>query len=341
MMHNEQPQVFAGSASEALTHDICEYMGVPVARSQSRHFSDGETWVKIDQNVRGAKCFVVQSTRPPANDHLMELLQLLDALRRASAASITVVVPYFGYARQDRKDQGRVALSAKLVANLLDVAGANRVLTIDLHSGQIQGFFDIPVDHLYASSVIIEHIRDLKIPDLVVVSPDVGNVKRARSYAQALNAPLTIIDKRRPEPNVSEVMNIIGDVKGRTAFLFDDLIDTAGTICHGAQALMEHGAKEVYAACTHPVLSGPARERLAKSPLKRLFVTDTIPQENDASLDKLEVVSVAQLLGEAIWRIHHDQSVSELFHLFDSSVRKHKAQAELELFPEGEEKPKE
>ncbi|MFW5870561.1 MAG: ribose-phosphate diphosphokinase [Candidatus Sumerlaeota bacterium] len=337
-MHFEQPQVFAGSASEGLAHDICEYMGVPVAKSQTKHFSDGETWVKIDQNVRGARCFVVQSTCPPTNEHLMELLQLLDALRRASAASVTAVIPYFGYARQDRKDQGRVALSAKLVANLLHVAGAARVLTIDLHSGQIQGFFDIPVDHLYASTVIVDHIRELDIPDLVVVSPDVGNVKRARSYAQALNAPLTIIDKRRPEPNVSEVMNIIGDVKGRNAFLFDDLIDTAGTICYGAEALIEAGAKDVYAACTHPVLSGPARDRLAKSPLKRVYVTDTIPQKNDDSLDKLEIVSVAQLLGEAIWRIHHNQSVSELFNLFDSSVRKHQAQAELELFPEGKKK---
>jgi ribose-phosphate pyrophosphokinase len=291
-------------------------MKIPVGRSESRTFSDGETWVKIDECVRGTRCFVVQSTCSPVNDSLIELLQFIDALRRASAASITAVIPYFGYARQDRKDQGRVALSAKLVANLITTAGANRVLTIDLHAGQIQGFFDIPVDHLYASSVVVEHIQRLNLPDLVVVSPDVGNVKRARAYATALDAPLVIIDKRRPRANVSEVMNIIGNVEGCNAFLVDDMIDTAGTICNGAAALKQRGAKAVYAACTHAVLSGPARERLAQAELEKLLITDTIPQANDESLNKLDVVSVAPMLGEAIWRIQSNESVSALFGLY-------------------------
>ena len=307
------PYIFAGSASRELAHSICQYMQMPVGRMETRIFSDGETWVKIDDNVRGKDCFVIQSTCPPVNNHLMELLLIIDALRRASVRSVTAVIPYFGYGRQDRKDQGRVALSAKLVANLITTAGADRVLTVDLHSGQIQGFFDIPVDHLYASHVVAKHILSLKIPDCVVVSPDVGNVKRARAYASRLDAPLVIIDKRRPSPNVSEVMNLIGSVKGRVAFMFDDLIDTAGTICNGAEALMEQGAKEVYAACTHAVFSGDARERLAKSCLTRIFVTDTIPQRNNIGVEKLEVISMAPLLGEAIKRIHSNQSVSALF----------------------------
>jgi ribose-phosphate pyrophosphokinase len=312
-------------------------MKIPMGRSESRTFSDGETWVKIDECVRGTRCFVVQSTCSPVNDSLIELLQFIDALRRASAASITAVIPYFGYARQDRKDQGRVALSAKLVANLITTAGAQRVLTIDLHAGQIQGFFDIPVDHLYASVVVVDHIRHLNLPNLVVVSPDVGNVKRARAYATALDAPLVIIDKRRPKANVSEVMNIIGSVEGCNAFLVDDMIDTAGTICNGAAALKQRGAKAVYAACTHAVLSGPARERLAQADLEKLIITDTIPQANDASLDKLDVVSVAPMLGEAIWRIQSNESVSALFGLYadgkaDPSGGSSIVQPELDLF---------
>ena len=308
-----QAYIFAGSASRELTDSICKYLKWPVGRMETLIFSDGETWVKIDENVRGKDCFVVQSTYTPVNEHLMELLLIIDALRRASAASITAVIPYFGYARQDRKDQGRVALSAKLVANLITTAGATRVLTMDLHSGQIQGFFDIPVDHLYASPVIAEYFKKLNLPDVVVVSPDVGNVKRARAYSERLGAPLVIIDKRRPLANVSQVMNLIGNVEGRVAVMFDDLIDTGGTICNGAETLKERGAREVYAACTHAVFSGPARKRLSESCLKRIFVTDTIPQKNGADFDKLEVISIAPLLGEAIKRISYKQSVSALF----------------------------
>ena len=305
--------IFTGSASRQLTTAICQNLNAPLGRAETRIFSDGETWVKIDENVRGEDCFVVQSTSMPVNDNLMELLLMMDALRRASARSITAVIPYFGYARQDRKDQGRVALSAKLVANMIVAAGASRVLTMDLHSGQIQGFFDIPVDHLYASPVVAHYIKGLNIPDLVVVSPDVGNVKRARAYAALLDAPLVIIDKRRPAPNVSEVMNLIGSVKGRTAFLLDDLIDTAGTICNGAGVLLEQGAREVYAACTHSVLSGPAKTRIAESCLKRVYVTDTIAQRDCEGFEKLEIISIAPMLGEAIKRISLNQSVSALF----------------------------
>lgn len=337
-MAGSQPHVFSGTASTDLTRAICAYMGLPEGRCEVKKFSDGETWVKIDENVRGMDCFVVQSTRPPANDNLMELLQLIDALRRASAKNITAVIPYFGYARQDRKDQGRVALTAKLVANLITTAGADRVLTLDLHAEQVQGFFDIPVDHLYASAVLVEHILRLNLPNLAVVSPDVGNVKRARSYATALHAPLVIIDKRRPCANVCEVLNIIGHVEGHTAFLFDDLIDTAGTICNAVSALRENGAGDVYAACTHAVLSGPARERLSKSGIKKLFITDTIPQENDDVLTNLEVVTVASLLGEAILRINNKQSLSTLFEMFEYGTRRQKtaetksSQPELDLF---------
>ena len=274
-MADRYPYVFSGSASRDLTRKICRYMDLPMGRSDVQSFSDGETKVKIDENVRGAKCCVVQSMCMPVNDNLMELLLFIDALRRASASNVTAVIPYFGYARQDRKDEGRVALAAKLVANLITEAGADRVLTVDLHAGQIQGFFDIPVDHLYASVVLVEHIKNLKIPDMVVVSPDVGNVKRTRAYGSALNAPLAIIDKRRPRANVSEVMSIIGDIEGCNAFLLDDLIDTAGTICNGVRALKEKGAKDVYAACTHAVLSGPARDRLRESGLKRLWCRES------------------------------------------------------------------
>ena len=332
-MTAQYPHVFAGNASIELAQAICRYMGIPVGKSETRTFSDGETSVKINENVRGTKCFVVQSTCPPANDNLMELLQFIDALRRASASSVTAVMPYFGYARQDRKDQGRVALTAKLVANLIAVAGADRVLTVDLHSGQIQGFFDIPVDHLYASVVIAERIRRLAIPDLVVVSPDVGNVKRTRAYAEALGAPLVIIDKRRSKPNVSEVMCLIGDVRGHNAILLDDLIDTAGTICNAVTALRENGAKDVYAACTHAVLSGPACGRIRESGLKRLIITDTIPRRDSVDLDCLEVVSLAGFLGEAIWRIQNNQSVSALFGLYgDDAAEESGPQAELDLF---------
>jgi ribose-phosphate pyrophosphokinase len=270
--------------------------------------------VKIDENVRGKRCFVIQSTYTPVNDHIMELLMMLDALRRASASSVTAVVPYFGYARQDRKDQGRVALSAKLMANLITSAGAHRVITMDLHAAQIQGFFDIPVDNLYAQPVLVEHVKRMRIENLVVVAPDIGSVKRARNYALCLDAPLVIIDKRRPKPNVSEVLNIIGAIKDCNAFIFDDLIDTAGTVSNAVAALKENGALDVYAACTHGVLSGNACEKLVKSGLKKLFVTNTIPRCAAKSVEGLlEEVSIAPLLGETIRRINNNQSVSAIF----------------------------
>jgi ribose-phosphate pyrophosphokinase len=308
-----EPIIFSGSASKQLTQDICNFLKLPKGNLETTHFSDEETWVKINENVRGADVFVVQSTCTPVNDNLMELLLIIDALRRASAQRVNAVIPYFGYARQDRKDQGRVALSAKLVANLITTAGAERVLTVDLHSGQIQGFFDIPVDHLLAAPLLVDYVKKLNLENYVVVSPDVGNVKRARGYAERLDAPLVIIDKRRPRPNVSEVMNIIGEIVGRNVFIFDDMIDTAGTIVNAARALKEKGARDVYACCTHPILSGDALKRIAESPLKEAIVTDTIPVNNKKPIDKIHVVSVAPLFGEAIRRIHNHQSVSALF----------------------------
>jgi ribose-phosphate pyrophosphokinase len=308
-----EPIIFSGSASKQLTQDICNFLKLPKGNLETTHFSDEETWVKINENVRGADVFVVQSTCTPVNDNLMELLLIIDALRRASAQRVNAVIPYFGYARQDRKDQGRVALSAKLVANLITTAGAERVLTVDLHSGQIQGFFDIPVDHLLAAPLLVDYVKKLNLENYVVVSPDVGNVKRARGYAERLDAPLVIIDKRRPRPNVSEVMNIIGEIVGRNVFIFDDMIDTAGTIVNAARALKEKGARDVYACCTHPILSGDALKRIAESPLKEAIVTDTIPVNNKKPIDKIHVVSVAPLFGEAIRLIHNHQSVSALF----------------------------
>jgi ribose-phosphate pyrophosphokinase len=304
--------IFAGSASVELGELICAYLGMPLGRRETRVFSDGETWVKIDENVRGTKCFVIQSTSNPVNNNLIELLMIIDALKRASAASVSAVIPYYGYARQDRKDQGRVALSAKLMANLIARAGADRVLAMDLHSEQIQGFFDIPVDHLYAAPVMVDHIKKLELDNLIVVSPDVGNVKRARYYATLLGAPLVIIDKRRPEHNVSEVVNLIGEVKGCNAFIFDDLVDTAGTVCNAADVLKDRGALGVYCACTHGVLSGPAMERINKSCIRKFYITNSIARQVPAD-GKLEVVSVAPLLGEAMRRIHNNQSVSQLF----------------------------
>lgn len=310
----DQPHIFAGNASKELGQLICEHLGMHLGRSVTRTFSDGETWVKIDENVRGKRCFVIQSTYTPVNEHLIELLFHIDALRRASAQRITVVIPYFGYARQDRKDQGRVSLAAKVVANLIASAGANRVITMDLHAGQIQGFFDIPVDNLFATPVLTRHVKEMNIPDLTIVSPDVGSVKRARRFAISLDAPLTIVDKRRPKPNVAEVVNIMGEVQGRNAFIFDDMIDTAGTIVSAVQVLRDHGAKDIYAGCTHGVLSGPAMERLRDAGLKRLITTNTIPRENHTcGVDNLDVVSVAPMLGETIRRIINNESVSALF----------------------------
>lgn len=309
-----KPIVFGGSAGLHLSTEVAGLIDVIHGRIETQRFSDGETSVKILNNVRGADTYVVQSTCTPVNDNLMELLLTIDALRRASAERINVIIPYYGYARQDRKDQGRVALSAKVVANLLVASGAHRIVCLDLHSAQIQGFFDIPVDHLVAAPVFCDFLKAKGLEkDIVVVSPDVGNVKRARNYAARLDAPLVIIDKRRPKANVSEVVNIIGEVKGKRCFIFDDLIDTAGTLCNGAEALIQAGASSIFACATHAVLSGPALDRLNKSPIEKVIVTNSIDQETHASLGKLEVVSIAPLVAQAIHRIHCRLSISELF----------------------------
>ncbi len=308
-------KIFTGNANPELAQKISAYLSIPLGQAVVKTFSDGEIYVEIKENVRGADVFVIQPTCPPVNDHLMELLIMVDALRRASARRITAVMPYYGYARQDRKVVPRTPITAKLVANLITVAGARRVLTIDLHAGQIQGFFDIPVDHLYAAPVLIQYLKEeFRGKDLVIVSPDAGGVERARAYAKRLDAGLAIIDKRRLRPNESEVMNVVGDVKGKVAIILDDMIDTAGTMCKAAEALDERGAKEVHGMATHPVLSGPALERIKRSPMKSVVVTDTIPLREEAKkLKKIKVLSVAELLGEAIRRIHNDDSVSSLF----------------------------
>ena len=309
-------QIFSGNANLALAHEICAYLGTKLGEATVASFSDGEIRVKIEENVRGGDVFVVQSSCQPVNDSLMELLIIIDALKRSSANRITAVIPYFGYARQDRKDQPRVPISAKLVADLISTAGTDRVLTMDLHAGQIQGFFNVPVDHLYALPVLLDYITKqmVKVSDLVVVSPDAGGVERARAFAKRLEANLAIIDKRREGPNQTAIMNIIGDVAGKSALLLDDMIDTAGTIVKGAQACMDHGAREVWAACTHAVLTGPALDRIQQSCLKQVIVTNSIPlRGKEQSCPKLHQLSVAPLLGEAIRRIHEDESVSSLF----------------------------
>ncbi len=312
-MHNVR--IFTGNANRTLAEAICRRLGLPLGRAAVKTFSDGEIAVEIEESVRGWDVFVVQPTCPPVNDHLMELLVMMDALKRASANSISAVIPYYGYARQDRKVNPRVPITSKLVADLITVAGADRVLTVDLHAGQIQGFFDIPVDNLYATPVLMEEFRRrFSSDDLVVVSPDAGGVERARAFAKRLDAGLAIIDKRREKANVSEVMNIIGDVRGKDALLLDDMVDTAGTLTAGARALKENGARRVYAAATHPVLSGPAVERIVNSPLEELVVTDTIPLGKAArESGRIRVLSVASLLGEAIRRVTECGSVSSLF----------------------------
>jgi len=308
-------KIFSGSANPELAEKICKYLATPLGHSTLKRFSDGELFVEIEENVRGADVFIVQPTCPPVNENLMELLIMIDAARRASARRITAVIPYYGYARQDRKTAPRTPISAKLVANLIVTAGARRVLTMDLHAGQIQGFFDIPVDHLYAMPVFLQYIKEnFRGEEIVIVSPDAGGVERAREYAKRLNALMAIVDKRRPRPNESEVMNIIGEVKDKIAIIVDDMVDTAGTMCKAAQALLDRGAKEVYAIATHPVLSGNAVERIANSPIKKMIVSDTIPLKEEAkAIGKIEVLSVANLLGEAIRRIHTDDSISSLF----------------------------
>lgn len=309
----EKIKVFAGNSNKPLALEICDHLGVVLGKSEVKSFSDGEVYVDIQESVRGVEVYVVQSTSMPCNNNLMELLIMLDAFKRASAVSITAVIPYYGYARQDRKVAPRTPISAKLVADLITVAGATRVVCVDLHAGQIQGFFNIPVDHLYATPVLLDYIKGNFQDDIVIVSPDAGGVERARAFGKRLGANLAIIDKRRPKPNVSEVMNIIGEVEGKTAILLDDMIDTAGTITQAAQALKDAGARQVYAACTHAVLSGPAIDRIEKSPIKQLVVTNTIPERKEASSPKIKRLSVGPLLGEAIKRIHCGESVSSLF----------------------------
>ena len=305
-------KVFSGNANPALARKICDILGVPLSETKVQKFADGEIDAHILENVRGEDCYVVQPTCPPVNDNLMELLILMDALRRASAGRITAVMPYYGYARADRKPAPRVAITAKLVANLITEAGANRVITIDLHAAQIQGFFDIPLDHLYGRPVVLDYIKGRKFENMVVVSPDVGSVERARSFAKRLDLGLVIIDKRRPRPNEAVVYNIIGDVKGKTCFIFDDLVDTAGTLCMVAQSIKEQGAARIIAAATHGVLSRDAIEKIDKSPIEELILTDTIPV-NASKSAKIKIVSVAALLAEAIKRNHMGESISELF----------------------------
>ncbi|GGO09193.1 ribose-phosphate diphosphokinase [Saccharibacillus kuerlensis] len=308
-------KIFTCNSNPKLANQIADYIGIPMGESHTTSFSDGEIQVKLSESVRGSHVYIIQSTCLPVNDNLMELLVMVDALKRASAKSINVVIPYYGYARQDRKARSRDPITAKLVADLIEKAGAHRVIAMDLHAMQIQGFFDIPVDHLLGVPILAQYFRSKQIENPIVVSPDHGGVVRARKLADLLNAPLAIIDKRRPEPNVSEVMNIIGNIEGKTAILIDDIIDTAGTIVLGANALVEGGAKEVYACCTHPVLSGPAMDRLENSPLKEVIVTDTIPITHPNPTNKLKVLSVAPLLGEAIIRVHEELSISKLFEI--------------------------
>jgi len=307
-------KVFSGSAHPGLAREIADFLGIPVGQARLRRFPDSEVSFQIDENIRGADVFIVQPTSTPVDPHLMEMLVMIDAFRRSSAARITAVIPYYGYARQDRKDKPRVPISAKLVANLLSAAGTNRVLTMDLHKAQIQGFFDIPVDHLFAAPVIIEYLARLGSEKLTIVSPDAGGAERARAYAKRLDAELAVIDKRRTEDGTAEVMNVIGDVKGRICILQDDIIDTAGTIQKGAVALKDAGAERVLACAVHGVLSGPAIERVEHSPVDQLIVTNTIPLKGDAqNCRKIVVLSVARLLGQAIRSIHEETSVSSLF----------------------------
>ncbi len=307
-------KVFTGSAHPALGEAIAQNLSVPLGRAHLARFSDGEVWFQIHDNVRGADVFVVQPTSSPVNEHLMEMLLMLDAFKRASAARLTAVIPYYGYGRQDRKDKPRVPISAKLVADLLQTAGADRVLTMDLHAAQIQGFFDIPVDHLFAAAVIIEYVQQLKLSDLVVVSPDAGGVERARAYAKRLDASLAIVDKRRDQPNVAEVHNVIGEVSGKTALIVDDMVDTAGTLTKVAEAIKAAGAREVLASCSHAVLSGHAIERIEKSPLSKLIVTDSIPlPPQKLANGRIVVRSISSLLGRAIKNIHEETSVTSLF----------------------------
>jgi ribose-phosphate pyrophosphokinase len=312
--HDEKFKIFCGTANEPLTDEICAFLGIERGKATVTRFSDGECYVQILENVRGADVFVCQPTCFPVDEHIMELLLLVDALKRASARRITTVIPYYGYARQDRKDKPRVPVSSKLIADLLTTAGAHRALVVDLHAPQIQGFFNIPVDHLFASPVLVDHFRKMQLPDLTVVSPDAGGVERARFFAKKIDAALAIVDKRRTDMNVAEVMHVIGDVKGRSCLIIDDIIDTAGTLVKTAEALVNAGAARVYACASHPVLSGDAIERISKSKLEEVIVTNTIPLTGKAKAEpKIKVLSIAGLLGRAIQSIHEETSVSTLF----------------------------
>src|SRR5271166_3892496 len=311
---DEKFKIFSGTANEPLADEVCHFLGMSRGQAQVIRFRDGECYVQIQENVRGADVFVMQPTCRPVDEHLMELLLMIDALKRASARRITAVIPYFGYARQDRKDKPRSPISSKLVADLLTTAGAHRALIVDLHTPQLQGFFNIPVDHLFASPVLADHFRKLALPNLTVVSPDAGGVERARFFAKKVDAALAIVDKRRVEMNVAEVMHVIGDVNGRTCLIIDDLIDTAGTLVKTAAALIENGATEVYACSSHAVLSGPAVENIAKSVIREVVVTNTIPLTEEAKREpKIRVLSIAGLIGRAIQANHEETSVSKLF----------------------------
>ena len=316
VQYMDKIKIFSGNANRSLAENIAHYLGLELSAAEVGLFSDGETFVKIGEMVRGVDCFIINSTSYPVNDHLMELLIMIDALHRASAGRITAVIPYYGYARQDRKARARDPISARLVADLLQAAGADRVLTTDLHSSQIQGFFSIPVDHMYARPLLAEYYAKMiegKEDEYVMVSPDVGSVKRTRALASELNIPIAIIDKRRPEPNVSEVMNIIGEVDGKNVIIVDDMIDTAGTIVNAAQALKEQGARRVLACCTHPVLSGQAIERIQSSAIEELLTLDTIDLPAEKQIAKIRQLTAAEVLGNAILNIHDNRSVSQLF----------------------------
>ncbi|WP_341731777.1 ribose-phosphate pyrophosphokinase [Microcoleus sp. EPA2] len=311
---HDRLRLFSGSANVPLAQEVARYLGIDLGPMVRKRFADGELYVQIQESIRGCDVYLIQPTCCPVNDRLMELLIMIDACRRASARQVTAVIPYYGYARADRKTAGRESITAKLVANLITEAGAGRILAMDLHSAQIQGYFDIPFDHVYGSPILLDYLKSKQLTDIVVVSPDVGGVARARAFAKKLNdAPLAIIDKRRQAHNVAEVMNVIGDVRGKTAVLVDDMIDTAGTICEGARLLRREGARQVYACATHAVFSPPAIERLSSGVLEEVIVTNTIPVPEDKHFEQLTVLSVANLLGETIWRIHEDSSVSSMF----------------------------
>jgi ribose-phosphate pyrophosphokinase len=306
--------IFSGRGNPDLAAAVARYLNLPLGKIKLNNFSDGESYCQILENVRGRDVFVINPTCTPVNDNLMELLLVLDALKRSSAGRVNAVIPYYGYARQDRKDKPRVPITSRLVADLIEAAGTDRILCMDVHAPQIQGFFNGPVDHLFAAPVLIQHIAALDLDDLTIISPDAGGVERARAYAKRLNAGLAIVDKRREEANVAEVMNIVGDVEGQNCFIVDDIIDTAGTLCETAKAALNHGAISVHAACTHGVLSGPACQRLSESPVASVVITNTIPAEKKKeACPKIQILSVAELLGEAIRRIHEETSVSSLF----------------------------